>query len=341
LPVYSKDFTINANTNLLKEINPKTDVQYAFDGGVFQALPKSLSIKNNGKYTLLILDSNDDITSHNINVINGQDSQFSHNNKITVDNKAPLSEYKWKNVISKGNQVITGPKSQLNWQVNEPGSSVKLLIDGKQIKNTNNPILITNQMSNIEIHAIDAFDNQSKTVIPFIKDFNEPDINWKLNPPSIKKNNQWYANQTAELVITRESSINYSVNNKLVNNGSSAVKITNNSQIIAEDKIGNKTKETISWKEDKTSPQLIVKTLNKTYENPKKMNVKVGQKIRIQTNDDVVGLLSSEYSINKIDWKTLPKTFVFVDTGLYRLNFRSSDKLGNTLVAHIVFKITL
>ena len=244
-------------------------------------------------------------------------------------------------MIQRDSQVVVGPKSQLNWLIHEPDSTVKVYINDKLSNKTTEPIMITEDISSVVIHALDAFGNQSKTDILFIKDFNGPEVSWKLKPPSIFKNNQWYAGNTAKLKLKTQKSVTYSINNKPITTDVSALDVNNNSYLSAVDSIGNVTSEKIMWIEDKSAPHVIVKTLGETIENPKKLKVKVDQIVHIQTYDEDVGILNSEYYSRNKKWTPLPKNFVFLSKGIYRIKIRSTDNIGNTLKTHIVFKITL
>ena len=189
------------------------------------------------------------------------------------------------------------------------------------------------------IQTIDDFQNQSETVIPFIKNFNKPALLWSLKPPSFIENNQWYSNKTAQLNLQTQNSVSYWLNGKSLTNELLNSELSNNSELKAIDSLGNETTKSINWVEYNPNPEIIVETPNKTYIDAKKINVKMGEKIYIHTKANAVGSLNSEYGNNK-DWFPLPKTFVFIDTGLYRLYIKSNDKIGNITKSYIVFKIT-
>ena len=200
--------------------------------------------------------------------------------------------------------------------------------------------MISKDTTKIVIQATDDFNNESKTDIPFTKDFDKPTLSWKLQAPSVMIDNQWYANKSAMLEVRKSDSITYWLNGKRLSAGNSGIEITNNSDLKATSILGNQTTEKIQWLEDNVSPQLTVTTLGKSFVDIKKLKVKVGQKIKIQTIGDVVGILNSEYFGNNREWLPLPKTFIFIDTGLYRLKIKASDTLGNKLITYIVFTIT-
>lgn len=337
--VYSKDYTLDSKLNILDQIQVSSTDKWALNGGIFQNNSNNLFLHTNGVHTLLVLSDSGELTTHQITIENGNDNPFNTNNKVLIDNKAPMIKYNWDNVISQGGQVIVGPKSRLNWKIEEIGSSAQLFINDEFTSSPNNSINITEDISKIVIQSSDEFQNKAETKIPFVKQFIGPEINWNLKPPSFKENNQWYANKTANLALNFQNSVSYWLNNNRITQDNSDLIISNNSEIKAEDSLGNITIEKIQWLEDSKSPEITVTTYDKTYTNPDKIKIKVGEKFHIQTRDNSVGLLNSEFGNNR-DWFPLPKTFVFVDTGLYRLYIKSSDRIGNSITTYIVFKIT-
>jgi len=340
LQANSSSFEIDSTTNIFDKIQVNSGSKWALDGGVFKDIKSNVYLKHNGDYVLMILEPSGEITAYNITINNGQSQQHNVVNTLVIDNKAPKIDIRWEHVIYKGNQVMVGPKSQLHWQIDEPGPRVNIIINDKFTQSIQNPIQLTNDMSKISLQSIDEFNNESMVDVAFTKDFKEPVISWKLKSPSVEIDNQWYANKTARLEIQKSNSVSYWINGKPLLNNYSDYEINNNSMLQASNILGNQTTERIQWLEDNVSPQLTVSTLGKTYVDIKKIKVKVGQKIKIQTIDDVVGILNSEYFGNNREWLPLPKTFVFIDTGLYRLKIKASDTLGNKLITYIVFTIT-
>ena len=335
----SNHFEIDSNVNILESIQVEPGSKWALNGGIFNTINSTLYLPNNGEYVLLILDPKGNLTTHNITIINGNNKQHSVVNALIIDNKAPEIDIRWENVIYDGKNVMAGPKSKLHWQLEDAGSVANIYINDKLSHSAKNPILVTKDMSKINIHAIDDFNNESKTAAPFTKDFNKPSISWKLQPPSVLKDQIWYAKNTAKLLVQNSDAFTYWLNGKPITPNNSGIEIDNNSVLKASNTIGNQATEKIQWIEDDISPKLTVTTLNNTYEDIKKLTVKVGQKIHIQTLDNAAGILTSEYFGNNRDWLPLPRTFSFIDTGLYRLKIRATDNLGNKLITYIVFTI--
>jgi hypothetical protein len=339
LQVYANEHTFTAQTNIAKALNISEEVKWSLNGGIFSDSKDGITIKQTGLYKILLLNTTGKIEILDVNITNGTSEKLKRESSIYIDNKSPALVYSWANIIKQDGVVFTGPNSQLFWESDDPNALFEVYINDKLSDIKNPPLQFNKKISTIKIKTLDVLNNETLTVVAFKQNFSVPNIDWKLAEPSLFENNKWYSKNKSKLILSHRDGLTYELNGKPFDAFDKVVKIDNNSQLSATDSLGNTAIKTISWIVDNDPPSLVFKTLEGEQRNIKKLKVKTNQDIYLSAEDLGAGLLDASFFSAKRKWEPLPKTFVFLSPGSYKISVKSKDKLGNNLKSKIKVRV--
>jgi hypothetical protein len=336
---HANDYAFNAQTNIVSALELTEDLKWSLNGGVFYDIKEGISIKESGLHKILLLNPAGEIRILEVNITDGLSEKLKISGSIYIDNKAPELLYSWENIIKQGDQIITGPDSQLSWRSDDPNAVFQIFVNDKLLQSKISPLQITNNTSSIRIQTVDVFKNKSITTIPFKQNFIAPVVDWKLADPSLFKNNKWYSKKKAKLIVSPQPGLSYKLNGKSFDISNTVIKIDNNSQLSANDSLGNTSSTVVSWIVDNKPPFILFETLEEEQTNIKRLNVNTNQDIHLSSDDEGVGLFDAFFFSSKRKWEPLPKTFVFLSSGNYKIKIKSSDKLGNSVKSKIIVRV--
>ncbi len=338
IQVHAKNKTFKANSNLADQLDINKASKWALDGGIFKDVSNGIYINASGLHQLILLDSQGETKILEVNIAEGANNVPVTSSTFYIDNKGPELEVSWKNIERQNNTIIVGPNSLLNWKSNDPSAIFYIYIND-QLSEVNSPLHFNENISTVDIKIVDAFENESFNKIEFTKNFSKPDVVWKLASPSLFINNEWHSKKTAKIIITPEQGMSYKINGMPLMLNEKGIKIINGSELSVKDRLGNQFKHTINWIVDNDPPSIVIQTLGQERVNIKNLKVKINQDVIISARDESIGLADAFFYGKKRKWEPLPKTFVFLDSGHYRIRIKAKDKIGNTLKTKINIRV--
>ena len=337
--LHANDNTFNVSSNLASSIALEEGVKWSLNGGIFMDAKDGIVINQSGRHEILLISPTGEIKTLEVNLTGGGSENLNILNFVYIDDKPPVLNYSWKNINKKEGKVVVGPNSQLFWESDDPNAVYQIFVNDRLLNTSKPPLQIYKNTSSIKINTIDVFGNESKNTVPFISKFTPPEVEWKLARPGLFESNKWYSKKKAKLIVTPQPGLAYKIDGTSFDVTNKATKIGNNSLLTATDELGNINSQTINWVIDKEPPSFLYRSLGKIQKDIKKTNLKTNQDIHISSYDKGVGLESAFFFSKKRRWEPLPKTFVFLSPGNYKINVKSKDKLGNNVKRKIKVRV--
>ncbi|WP_133566517.1 hypothetical protein [Marinicella litoralis] len=315
--------------------------QQSIHGGVFDTTSDVLA-GTNGNNQVLLKDS-----SGKVRVI-GEGAVGSSNSAlekltILVDRTPPVITFQWLNAMEQADEVIIGPKSEVNIAVNE--AQLKQITIDDQILNVpgmTQRIKFNLAAKSLQVLAEDEFGNVSQSKLVLKPDFESPSITWDLTAPAIKKGGQWFAGKQADLVLSATDNVamgTVHLNQQAVDWIDHPLSVNEGDELQVTDALGNVTTEKLAWQVDSMAPTVVVTVENEKQAATKRFSVRVNELIDLTTMDLGVGVKLQKYKGKSRKWLPLPKKFRFTSKGNYRIKVISEDQVGNTLETTLKFKV--
>ncbi len=337
--INAQSLTFSSAKDIVNQLQLVDSNTWAINGGVFKSIDEGLNDLAAGQYQLLIKDAQDRIVVHDIQV-QGAKELKSNDNILLIDDIGPDIDLTWSNTFNKGDKTIVGPKSRMKWVAVDDSGNVSVQIDGEAVDNEQG-VEFSKDSSLVTVKASDYFGNENIKQERLIADFQGPQFNWELLGPAVKQNGKWLAGSKAQIRVEAIDDVgvtSLTLNGDKINGNSVEMKVKNNSVLVAEDKLGNSSTETIAWNVDDKKPSIIIKIDGQTLDTKRhKYIVNTNQDIFLTVEDDTSLKYAKYFSVRK-QWEPLPQNFTFFKRGRNFIKVIAEDQFGNKVKTKLKFR---
>lgn len=335
----AKPLIFSSAQDILNQFQLDSSYSWAVNGGLFKEIDDMNALPA-GQYQILIKDVQGKVVVYDVN-IQGQNVQPFKDNVLMIDTVGPDIDLTWLNAFEKGEKKIVGPKSKMIWRaVDEYSKHVSVFINN-QPAISGQEVEFSENSSHVTVKAVDYFGNEKTIQKQLIADFQGPQLNWRLLSPAIKHNEKWLAGSNALVKIDAIDDVGVEhimLNADKVDQNSAEMMASNNSVLIAVDKLGNRRKDAIVWAIDDEKPQVSVKIDGQTLDSKRhKYIVDTNQDILLTVEDNTSLKYAKYFSVNK-QWEPLPKNFTFHKRGRNSIKVIAEDQFGNILKTKLKFR---
>jgi len=322
-----------------QSVSHKTGDQWSLDGQVFQPFKQYPRVKSTGRYALLRLSPDGQLSTEWVNLEASDPPP--ENVQLLVDDVGPDIITTWDSVVADSTAIVIGPNSALNIQTSD-GVLSTVQLDGQSVPQSDGVLNFTKPISHINLTATDAFNNITQWNQSVTSDFHAPIIHWQPLPPMVKIKQQWVGKSIADIKVsgTDQQALQWSLNAQSIDlpeNGHLSVQP--NDILTATDALGNSSQQTINWQTDNTPPQIVIKTAAGESTAERTIHLSVNELMQVYVRDEALQVTRQTYQGKSRHWKPLPKSFRFTSKGRYRIKVKASDEAGNSTEQTLNIKV--
>lgn len=250
--------------------------------------------------------------------------------RIVLDRSGPPIQTAWTGPhLPRDGYTLVGPAARLTVSSRESGVADSVsyrLGDSAPVDELPSPL--PSDLTSIEITALDSYGNPSTITERLRVDASGPEVT--LNLESEITEGTGYSTVPARVSINAfDLETSARISSPRVAIGETIDVRGTELEVIAEDELGNVSTTTLSWRYDTEGPVAKVLFEGESYAPGKLIRLSVDDAVEFEVSDAGVGVSDIEYRYNGNRWLPLPNRLRFLNRGRYRLDVRSTDRVGN------------